>query len=110
VRDIIALGPDRYHFVRADFLADAEGRFRISGPSEPRAPRPGPIVEAALAAPEVRGLANWLRLPTYQVEARPGGWRVTIRDVRYSRTQSAGLGTAVVELDGALRPVRARKE
>ncbi|WP_426749153.1 metal-dependent hydrolase [Myxococcus sp. Y35] len=107
VRDIIALGPDRYHFVRADFLADGERRFRISDPSVPRTPQPGPIVEAALSAPEIRGLANWLRLPTYQVEERPDGWRVTIRDVRYSRMRSGGLGTAVVELDAALRPVRA---
>ncbi|WP_141621881.1 metal-dependent hydrolase [Myxococcus sp. AB036A] len=109
VRDIIALGPDRYHFVRADFLADDAGRFRISDASVPREAQPGPVIQAALSAPQIRGLANWLRLPTYQVDERPDGWRVTIRDVRYSRMQSGGLGTAVVVLDGALRPVRVER-
>lgn len=109
VRDIIVLAPDRYHFVSADFLASREERFRLTDPSQPREPRPGPVIQAALAAPELRGLANWLRLPTFQVEALPDGWRVTINDVRYSRMErSAALGAAWVELDRELRPVRVR--
>jgi inner membrane protein len=107
VRDIIVLAPDRYHFVRADFLAGSGDRYRLSDPSQPREPRPGPVIQAALAAPELRGLANWLRLPIFQVEETPDGWRVSINDVRYSRTQaSAALGAARVELDRELRPVR----
>jgi inner membrane protein len=108
VRDIIALAPDRYHFVSANFLASPEDRFRFTDPSEPREPQPGPVIQAALAAPEIRGLANWLRLPTFQVDEQPDGWRVTIRDVRYSRMQANGLGFAVVDLDRELRPVRVR--
>ncbi|MCP3139175.1 metal-dependent hydrolase [Pyxidicoccus xibeiensis] len=106
VRDIIALGPDRYHFVRADFLKGGGERYRTSDPSQPRQPEPGPVIQAALAAPELRGLANWLRLPTFRQEETPDGWRVTIHDVRYSRMQSGGLGSAVVELDRELRPVK----
>lgn len=105
VRDLIALGPDRYHFVRADFLRGGDGHLEISGPSLPREPNPGPVIQAALAAPHLRGLANWLRLPTYQVAETEAGWRVTIDDVRYSRSQRGGLGSAVVELDKQLRLV-----
>ncbi|HZI14863.1 MAG TPA: metal-dependent hydrolase [Myxococcus sp.] len=108
VRDIIALAPDRYHFVRADFLEAPEDRYRFAEASAPRTPQPDAVIQAALAAPELRGLANWLRLPSYQVErAEGGGWRVTIRDVRYSRMRASNaLGSAVVELDGALQPVK----
>ncbi|MFP2927599.1 metal-dependent hydrolase [Pyxidicoccus sp. 3LG] len=108
-RDIIALTNDRYHFVHADFLRGRDERFRISDPSQPRQLQPGPIIQAALAAPEIRGLANWLRLPTFEQVETPDGWRVTIRDVRYSRMQGTGLGTAVVELDRELRPVKVRE-
>jgi inner membrane protein len=108
VRDIIALGPDRYYFVRADFLAAEVDRYRFSDPSQPREPLPGPVIQAALGAPEIRGLANWLRLPTFQVTETDSGWRVRINDVRYSRSQSGGLGAAVVELDRELKPVQVR--
>ncbi|NTX05205.1 metal-dependent hydrolase [Myxococcus sp. CA040A] len=106
VRDLIALGPDRYHFVRADFLSGGDAHLEMSGPTLPREPNPGPVIQAALAAPHLRGLANWLRLPTYQVAQTEAGWRVTIDDVRYSRSQSGGLGSAVVELDKELRLVK----
>ncbi|MCP3162789.1 metal-dependent hydrolase [Myxococcus qinghaiensis] len=105
VRDLIALGPDRYHFVRADFLRGSDAHLELSGPTLPREPNPGPVIQAALAAPHLRGLANWLRLPTYQVAETEAGWRVMIDDVRYSRSQSGGLGSAVVELDKELRLV-----
>lgn len=108
VRDIIALAPDRYHFVSANFLEAPEDRYRFSDASAPRVPQPGPVIQAALATPELKGLANWLRLPSYEVAESEGGWRVSIRDVRYSRMQSGGLGSAVVELDKELKPVRVR--
>ncbi|MCP3104564.1 metal-dependent hydrolase [Myxococcus sp. K15C18031901] len=105
VRDIIVLGADRYHFVRADFLRGGEDHLSLSGPSVPRDPNPGPVIQAALAAPRIRGLANWLRLPTFQVTETAGGWRVAIDDVRYFRQGGGSLGSAVVELDEALRPL-----
>ncbi|MCE9669246.1 metal-dependent hydrolase [Myxococcus stipitatus] len=106
VRDIIVLGPDRYHFVRADFLRAGEGHLELSGPSVPREPDPGPVIQAALRAPQIRGLANWLRLPTFQVTETAEGWRVAIDDVRYFRQSGSSLGSAVVELDKTLRPLR----
>lgn len=102
-RDVIVLAADRYHFVEVDWLGGAAGRFRFSHSSLPREP-PGPIVEAALAAPQVRGFRQWLRFPTYNVEAREDGYRVVLQDVRYSRMRRSGIGTAVVELDRELRP------
>lgn len=102
-RDVIALGPDRYHFVEVDWLGRAEGRFRHSHPSLPRG-EPSPVVQAALAAPRVRGFSNWLRFPTYEVRETEEGYRVLIQDVRYSRMRRSGLGTVVVYLDRNLHP------
>ena len=104
VRDVIALGPDRYHFVTVNWLG--EPRLRFSSESLPLEAAPGPIVRAALAASSVRGLAVWMRYPTYEVTETPEGYRVLIRDVRYSRRRGALIGTAVVELDKHLAPRR----
>jgi inner membrane protein len=101
-RDVIALLPGRYEFVEMDWLEGDAGRFRISHPSLPRA-APSPAVQAALAAPQVRGFVNWMRFPTYRVEEQETGYRVVLQDVRYSRARSS-IGTAVVELDRQLRP------
>jgi len=102
-RDVIALVPGRYEFIELDWLAGEAGCCRISHPSVPRE-APNPIVQAALAAPEVRGFVNWLRFPTYRVEEQSDGYRVVLQDVRYSRLRDARIGTAVVELDRQLRP------
>ena len=59
----------------------------------------GPAVEAALAAPQVQGARNWLRFPLYTVEQRPDGYRVTIRDARYTRRRGLAFPMGVVELD-----------
>jgi len=102
VRDVIVLTPEHYEFVEVDWLAGEEGRYRISHATLPR-DMSHPAVKAALAAPQVRGFANWLRFPTYQLEQTAGGYRVVLQDVRYSRTRN-GIGTAIVELDDQLRP------
>ena len=102
VRDVIALAPGRYEFVGVDWLAGDAERFRISHQSLPRE-APGPIVQAALEAPQVRGFVNWMRFPTWRVEEQAAGYRVVLQDVRYSRTRS-GIGTAIVELDRQLHP------
>ncbi len=100
VRDIIVVTPEGYRFYELDWLrAD---RFVESHPPLPGDER-GPVVEAALDAPSVRGFRNWMRFPTYRVEEHPNGYVVTIQDVRYSR-YDAGIGTAVVELDRRLEP------
>jgi inner membrane protein len=102
VRDVIVLTPGRYLFVEVDWLGSE--RVRFSDAPLPRE-QPGPVVQAALAAPEVRGFRNWLRYPTWKVEEREAGWRVWLYDVRYSRSRPGGIGTAVVNLDRELRPV-----
>jgi inner membrane protein len=101
-RDVIAVLPGRYEFMELNWLTGEPGRIRLSHPSLPRE-APSPIVQAALAAPQVRGFVNWLRFPLYRVEEQADGYRVVLQDVRYSRTRN-GIGTAVVELDRQLRP------
>jgi len=101
-RDVIVLLPGRYEFIELDWLAGEAGRFRTSHPPIPRE-APNPIVQAALAAPGVKGFVNWLRFPTYRVEEQATGYRVVLEDVRYTRTPNS-IGTAVVELDRQLRP------
>jgi inner membrane protein len=102
VRDVIVLAPGRYEFVEVNWLAGEAGRFRFSHPPLTR-DMSHPVVQAALAAPQVRGFVNWLRFPTHQVEQTEEGYHVVLQDVRYSRTRN-GIGTAVVELDRQLRP------
>lgn len=99
--DVIALVPDRYLFFEVDLLAG--GALRSSHPPLPRG-EPGPVVQAALAAPQVRGFTQWLRFPTWRVEPTEQGWRVVLQDVRYSRLRESAIGTTVVELDKELRP------
>lgn len=102
VREGVAASPTAYHRFRFDWRADEP--YRPLGPPIPIAP-PDPVVAAALKAPSVRGMAHWARFPIYEVERRPDGWRVTIRDLRYATPdQDHGFGVAVVDLDPDLRP------
>lgn len=103
VREIIAVHEGRYSFhvthLLGSGLAPTGPDIAFGGPT--------PVTEAALAAPGVRGLANWLRFPSYEVRALPdGGYGVTIRDVRYSRygARARGIGQGYVELDAQLQP------
>ncbi|HSN84406.1 MAG TPA: metal-dependent hydrolase [Polyangiales bacterium] len=100
VRDVIAVTPEGYRFYGLDWLrggALTETHPPLAGDER------GPVVQAALDSEKVRGFRKWMRFPSYEVEKLPGGYRVTIRDVRYSRYDS-GIGTAVVELDEKLDP------
>ena len=99
-RDIVVADADHYHFLELDWLR-AE-RLRVSSPALERVR--GPAVEAALTAPHVQGIRNWLRLPLYTVEELPDGYRVTIRDVRYTRRRGPAFPNGVVELDRNLQP------
>lgn len=107
-RDVIALVPGQYLFVEVDWLADE--RLRFSDPPLPLE-LPGPVVQAAFEAPQVRGFRNWSRFPTWWVSRTDDeGWRVVLLDVRYSRwperERDTGIGRATVTLDRELRPVR----
>ena len=99
--EIVAADAEHYHFLQVDWLADEP--IQSAGSSIPRGVD-GPVVRAALAAPHVRGLAEWLRYPTYRVEETPDGFRVSIADLRYARRPGGGLGGVVVELDHNLQP------
>jgi inner membrane protein len=99
--EVIARSADTYYFVERAWLRQPGLRF--SDPSV-QVGRRDTVVQAALAAPWLRGERNWLRFPSYTVREHADGYTVTIRDVRYARI-NAGLGTAVVELDRALHPL-----
>jgi len=101
-RDIVVADAEHYHFLEVNWLAAESIRF--AHPSIDRGPE-GPVTQAALAAPQVRGLNSWKRLPAYRVQPTADGYRVSISDVRFARRVGSGLGAAVVELDRDLRVV-----
>ena len=61
-------------------------------------PETTPAIEAALAAPSVRGFVTWMRFPTFEVERTAAGTTVHLIDLRYARRPDSGFGTARVEL------------
>jgi inner membrane protein len=99
-REVIVRSGGTYYFVECAWLR--EPALRFGDPPLPVGPRTA-VVEAALAAPGMRGLRTWLRFPSIEVREHARGFDVTIKDVRFSR-RGFGLGTAVVELDRQLRP------
>lgn len=99
-RGIVAVYPDVYRFYELDWLAAPP--LRPAADPAPRGPE-GPVVEAALTAPHVRGMAVWKRFPAYTVAETPDGYEVSIADMRYTRRTGAGLGGATVRLDHDLR-------
>jgi inner membrane protein len=98
-RDVIARVGDRYHRIERAWLAEP---FRETQPPVPIGPRDA-VARAALAAPSIRGMSRWLRLPSVTIERDGDGHIVTIRDLRYTR-DGARIGKAVVRLDAALHP------
>ena len=98
---MIARAGDSYHFVADAWFGEPALRFSYSplavGPRDA-------VTRAALAAPSLRGLRGWLRFPVFEVHSTPDGHIVTIRDVRFSRGRTGGLGTTQVRLDRQLRP------
>lgn len=101
VRDVVVADAEHYHFLEIDWLRSDS--IRVSSPAMARGAG-GPIVAAALAAPNVQGMRRWLRLPIYTVEPLPDGYRVTIRDVRYARRRGPAFPNGIVELDRNLQP------
>ena len=99
-RGIVAAGRDGYRFYELDWLSTPLLR-RVADPV-PRGPE-GPVTEAALTAPHVRGFAAWTRFPAYTVDETPDGYVVTMSDMRYTRRTGSGLGGATVRLDRDLR-------
>jgi len=61
---------------------------------------PGPVVQRALEAEEVRGFVGWMRFPYWEVEETEDGWRVTLKDLRYviPGEPAMGIGRAQVRV------------
>ena len=118
------VGPDRVHpLVRLAVVPAGDGyrvgsfhafrrpRLRLAAAALPlRTPRTldPAVVEAARAAPCVRGMMSWVRYPFYDVETTGDGYLVYILDARYVRGRTRGFGGATVELDRDLKPVGTR--
>jgi inner membrane protein len=102
-REMVATTASQYLFLRSTWL-DSEPA--VSGPPAPLG-GPTEITAAAMSAPQVWGLATWIRLPSYEVQRLGDGYRVLIRDVRFWRPgrRTSDLGGATVDLDRELRPV-----
>lgn len=56
---------------------------------------PDEIVMLAMADPSVRGFMNWVRYPYWHVIPQADGWRVNLRDLRYTNPgePSPGIGS-----------------
>ncbi len=63
------------------------------------------VVRAALADPAIAGAAHWLRFPAFEEMTTDFGYRVTIRDVRYSRSGISSIGVVTVDLNRKLEPI-----
>jgi hypothetical protein len=102
-RMVIAVEAERYRFVSLNWLT---GSVTPIDPSVAERGARSPEVEAALAAPFVRGVRDWLRFPGYEVRPlNDGGSRVIIRDARFSIGNRPGFGViTIVDLDRALVP------
>ena len=101
VRDVIVVDARHYHFLEVNWLRDDQ--IQVSEASIDRGPR-NTVVQAALAAPQIKGLRTWMRFPAFDVEELSDGHRVTIRDIRYARRRGSGFSTTIIELDRNLHP------
>lgn len=103
LRTGIAASESHYYRFRMNWLRPDS--FELTGEPIPIV-EPGPIAEAALNSPDIRGLRNWIRFPAYEVRRLDDGWRVIIRDLRYVHPEqetAVGIGIAVVDLDDELQ-------
>ncbi len=108
-RQVIAVTPSAYLFVPVNWIRGVAAD--VTPEQSPRGTYDA-VVAAALEAPFVQGVRRWLRFPSYEVQhARDGGFRVIVRDARFSIGTRPGFGVvAVVDLDARLipRPVQPR--
>ena len=103
LRTGIAASESHYYTFRMNWLYPES--FELTGDPIP-IEEPGPIAETALNSPEIRGMLNWIRFPSYEVHRLDDGWRVIIRDLRYvhpDQERAVGIGIAIVELDNELQ-------
>jgi inner membrane protein len=95
-RDVVAATPSSYRYGSVSMWPSM--RLTLSPEAIPRTEDP-PLMVRALQERDVRGFAIWARFPWAEVAEEPEGFRVTLRDARYSRYPgSEGFGTAAVFL------------
>ena len=95
-KDVVVKTPRDYRYGSFSFWPSAT--LTLAEEAIPR-PESSPIVARALAQPEVRGFANWSRFPWAEINEERGGYRVILRDARYSTNRVGnGFGTSVVFL------------
>ena len=102
-RLVIVVEGERYRFVPVTWT---RGPNAGAEPTVVGRGAPDPAIDAALAAPFMRGVRGWLRFPSYEVTPLPNGERrVIIRDARFAIGNRPGFGViAIVDLDAALVP------
>ena len=101
-RAVIVDTGEHYQVGSYDWLGDP----RLTLDPRPVAkPPPTPVVEAALAAPCLRGMAAWVRYPWVEVEsAAEGGHVVHLMDARYALARTSSFGGGSVRLGSDLVP------
>ncbi|MEX0681103.1 MAG: metal-dependent hydrolase [Balneolales bacterium] len=102
-RNGVAVSKTHYYRFRVNWIHSES--VEIIGEPVPRQ-APDRIVQAALRSPDVQGLRNWMRFPAYEVRPLDDGWRVFIRDLRFTdphQESASGFGMAVVDLDRTLQ-------
>lgn len=60
---------------------------------------PPPVLQEALASPEIDGLTTWLRYPFFRAEEHPDHWRVWVLDARYTQGKTEGFGGGAVRVE-----------
>ncbi len=84
---VVGVNDEKYQILRADGSS-------LELPRE----KPGPIIQAALSDPSVRGFTTWMRYPYWEVTEAESGWTVTFYDLRYTEPgqPAGGIGRAQV--------------
>jgi inner membrane protein len=100
-RDVVVETATSYRFGSFRWLPRPTFDLRPRAIAKPAA---SPVLRAALDAPGVQGFLGWARYPWAEIDTKPDGCTVYLRDARYVSGKGRGFGTAVVELDAELRP------
>lgn len=97
-REIIAASDT--HYFGADVRLLGEPKFALRYEPVP-IEEPDELTRRVLEAGPVRGFANWMRFPAYEVRQTDDGTRVYVRDLRYVEpdAEDARFGMVTVDVD-----------